>query len=140
MVDVESRIQQAIDEITGNEALLEMLETEAAAEMLEWGKSMVTALVNQTQDLEETVLDARLKQLRQFIRTVGNWAAGKYADPADRVQLRDKLLGQYKAIYGAEVRLPAPDHLEAVLNQTADPGNSPQQLILNLRQLFNESH
>ena len=143
MVDLESRIQQAIDDISGNESLLEMLETDAASELLEWGKSMVASLVTQTKDLDdnaaELALDSRLKAVRQFMRSVGNWAAGKYSDPADRLQLRDRLLGHYKVISGGDANLPTLGELDAVLNQADDKGNTPRQLILKLEELFNES-
>lgn len=144
MVDQESRIQQAIEEISGNESLLEMLETEAATEMLDWGKAMVTMLVKQTADLDdheaELALDSRLRMVRQFMRSVGNWAAGKYTDPEDRKQLRDRLLGQYKVIQGKEGKLPSPEQLDATLSQVDDPDNTPQQLLLNLRGLLDEPH
>lgn len=142
MVDLELHIEKAIKDITGNEALLEMLDTEAATEMLEWGKSMVVSLVKQVQDLDDTAaeieLDKRLKALRQFMRSVGNWAAGKYTDLADRIQLRAKLLGHYKVIFGRELSLPADEELDTVLNKVDDTGNTPHQLILNLKKLLLE--
>ena len=45
-----SRVQRVIEEMLGNEALLEMLETDAAAEMLNWGTAMATSLVKTTED------------------------------------------------------------------------------------------
>ena len=57
MVDTSERIQRVIEEIAGNEALLEMLETEAAAEMLSWGTEMATSLAKKTED-EEALLAA----------------------------------------------------------------------------------
>ena len=108
---MKARVQKAIEEITGNESLLEMLDTEAAAELLEWGKSKATSLVTQTDGLDdataELALDSRLKAVRQFMRSAGNWAAGKYIDPADRIQLREKLLGYAKVIFGEDAQLPS---------------------------------
>jgi hypothetical protein len=132
-----------MEDITGNESLLEMLDEEAAAEMLEWGKSTVTFLVNQTDGLDdaaaELALDSRLKAVRQFMRSAGNWAAGKYVDPEDRLQLREKLLGHAKQIFGADASLPSAEEMDAVLNQMDAQQNTPRQLVLNLKELFNEA-
>jgi hypothetical protein len=140
---MEARIQNAMEGITGNESLLEMLDEEAAAEMLEWGKSTVTFLVNQTDGLDdaaaELALDSRLKAVRQFMRSAGNWAAGKYVDPDDRLRLREKLLGHAKTIFGADAALPSAEVLDAVLNQMDAQQNTPRQFILNLKELFNEA-
>jgi len=143
MADIEARVQKTIEDITGNESLLEMLDEEAAAEMLEWGTSTVTSLVKQTEGLDdeaaELALDQRLKAVRQFMRSAGNWAAGKYTDPADRLQLREKLLGHAKVIYAQDSQLPSSEKLDAVLNQmNAQPG-SQKQSVLNLKELFNEA-
>ena len=143
MVDMEARHQKAVEEITGNESLLEMLETEAATEMLEWGKSMVAALVEQTENLDdaaaELALESRLKAVRQLLRSAGNWAAGKYTDLEDRVQLREKLLAHLKVIRGTDSPLPSADEMDAVLNQVDDAQNTPEQLILKLKELLDGS-
>ncbi|MGE5377815.1 MAG: hypothetical protein ACM3XO_22370 [Bacteroidota bacterium] len=143
MVDIEARVQKAIEEITGNEALMEMLDTEAAAEMLEWGKSMVRSLVNETAGMDdeaaELALEPRLKAVRQLIRSAGNWAAGSYTEPDDRIQLREKLLGYQKVIRGEGTPLPSAGQLDALLNSTNAAQVTPQQQILNLKKLFNEA-
>lgn len=143
MADIVARIQKAIEEISGNESLLEMLDEEAATEMLEWGKSMVVSLVKQTEALDdaeaELVLDPRLKAVRQFMRSAGNWAAGKYADPADRLLLRDKLLGHARVIFEEDARLPSADDIDTVLNQMDIQPNTPKQSVLNLKELFTEA-
>ncbi len=143
MVDLEARLQKAVEEITGNESLLEMLDEEAATEMLAWGKSTVTSLVKQTEGLDDVAaeeqLDPRLKAVRQFMRSAGNWAAGKYTDPADRLQLREKLLGYAKVIYQDESGLPSVEKMDAILNQMNAQPNTQKQSILNLKELFNEA-
>ncbi len=144
MVDVESRIQKAVEEISGNEALLEMLDTEPANEMLEWGKSMVASVVKQTSDLDdaaaEEALDARLKAVRGLIRSAGNWAAGKYTKPEDRVQLREKLIGYQKVIQGENAQIPSTEQMDNVLNMVDDRQNTPTQLIMKLKELLTEAH
>jgi hypothetical protein len=142
MANVAARIQQVIDEMTGNEALLEMLETDAALEMFEWGKNMVVSLVKKTEEMDdfaaELALLPRLKAVRQSMRSVGNWAAGKYVDPADRIELRERLLGHFRTIFGEEKELPSAAEMDAVLNQVDDGQNTPQQLILELKGLLKE--
>ncbi|HJS19764.1 MAG TPA: hypothetical protein VJ785_13540 [Anaerolineales bacterium] len=143
MTDVEARRQKATEEITGNEALLEMLETEAAIEMLQWGKEMVSSLMQEIQDLDdanaELILEPRLKAVRRTMRSVGNWAAGKYTEPEQRLQLREDLLVRMKTIYGEEAELPSAEEMDAVLSQVDDTQNSSHQLILKFKELLNET-
>ena len=143
MADIGTRIQRAVEEMTGNEALLEMLETDAAMEMLEWGKTLAASVVTRTADMDdfaaELELLPRLKAVRQTIRSVGNWAEGKYVDPADRLQLRDKLMKHFETIWGTDAPLPTAGQLESVLNEVDDKNNSPLQLISKLKLLLQES-
>lgn len=143
MADLNERIERAVEELTGNESLLEMLETDAAEEMLQWGKTMVVSLIRQTDGVDDNAanlaLAARLKAIRQFMRSAGNWAAGKYADPQSRLPLREKLLDQWKVIQGEEAGLPPSEELDAILHQVDDKRYTQHQLILNLKDLLNES-
>jgi len=142
MADINTRIQHTVEEIMGNEALLEMLDTEAATEMLNWGITTAKTLVSKTMDLDdfaaELAILPRLKAVRQSMRSIGNWAAGKYAEPASRMQLREKLLGHFRVIFGEDARLPSTEKMDDVLNQVDDRKNTPHQLILKLRQLLEE--
>ena len=143
MVEIGARVQRVIEELTGNEALLEMLETEAATELQDWGIEMATSLVKRTEGMDdadaEQILLPRLKAVRQMIRSVGNWAAGKYVDPESRVQLRDNLLGYFKVVFGEGARLPSAEKMNELLNQVDDKNNTPHQLILELKQSLEES-
>ncbi|HMD81449.1 MAG TPA: hypothetical protein VKE92_09105, partial [Anaerolineales bacterium] len=118
MADISARVQRVVEEILGNEALLEMLETEAATEMLNWGIEMATSLVKKTNDLDEPAASLaimpRLKELRQSMRSIGNWAAGKYTDAASRVELRNKLLERFRVVFGERAILPPETELDAL--------------------------
>ena len=142
MAETNNRIQRVIEEITGNEALLEMLETDAASEMLNWGIATAKSIVTRTGELDDFAADLaifpRLKAIRQSMRSIGNWAAGKYTDPASRIQLRDKLLGHFRTIFGDERPLPPAQKVDEVLNQVDDKTNTPHQLVLKLRQVLEE--
>ena len=142
--DLESRIKKFVSEIVGNEALLEMLDTDAATEMLNWGIATATSLVRSTDGLDDIAADLallpRLKALRQSMRQIGNWASGKYADPESRQQLRDKLLEQLRTVRGEEALLPSADQMDLILNQVAVTGTTPLQLILQLKQILEEGN
>jgi len=143
MVDINSRVQRVIEEMLGNEALLEMLETDAAAEMLNWGTAMATSLVQTTNDLDDLAANfaimPRLKAVRQSMRSIGNWAVGKYIDPESRVELRDKMLERFRVIFGENARLPSIEQFDELSNQVDDKNNSPYQLILKLKQLLEDA-
>jgi hypothetical protein len=140
MDGIDSRIKKFVDEIVGNEALLEMLDTDAATEMLNWGIATATSLVKKTEGLNDIAADLallpRLKAVRQFMRQIGNWAAGKYADPESRAQLRDKLLEQLRTIHGESASLPSAEQMDAVLNQADVANSTPHQRVLKLKQFM----
>jgi hypothetical protein len=142
MAELNARVERVIEEITGNEALLQMLDTDAAREMLNWGITTAKTIVSRTIDLDdftaELAILPRLKAIRQSMRSIGNWAAGKYADPASRMQLRDRLLTYFRTIFGEEKPLPPPEKLDEVLNQVDEKSNTPHQLVLKLRQVLEE--
>ena len=140
MADLSSRVQRVVEEIMGNEALLEMLETEAAAEMLNWGIEMGTSLVKKTDEMDEPAANLailpRLKALRQVMRSIGNWAVGKYADPTSRIELRDKLLERFRVIFGERMILPSAAELDKLLAQADDKSKTPHELVLKLKELL----
>jgi hypothetical protein len=142
MTDLEARAERVIKEITGNESLLDMLETEAATEMLNWGKAAARSMVSRTSELDDASADLVIgpgtKAIRQAMRSIGNWAAGEYADTGSRIQLRDKLLEYLNTIFGEAVPRPSSEELDAVLKQADDPQRAPQQLIIGLRQLLKD--
>ena len=143
MADLNARMERVIEELSGNEALLGMLETDAAKEMLNWGIATAKSVISRTQELDdftaELVILPRLKAVRQSMRAIGNWAAGKYTDPAERVELRNKLLRHFRTIFGEERALPPPEKMDDVLNQIDRRDKTPHELILKLRQLLEES-
>jgi hypothetical protein len=142
VAESDARVERVVEEITGNEALLEMLETDAAAEMLNWGIATAKSIVTKTLELDDSTAELailpRLKAIRQSMRSIGNWAAGKYVDQDSRIQLRDKLLTNFRTIFGEEKRLPSAEKMDEVLNQVDDKSNTPHQLVLKLRQTLAE--
>jgi hypothetical protein len=143
MTNFGTRLDRVVEEMTGNESLLQMLDTEAATEMLNWGIATAKAIVSKTQDLDDFAADLailpRLKAVRQTMRSIGNWAAGNYADPESRIQLRNKLLQNFRVIFGEDSNLPSAERIDMVLNQVDDKTNTPNQLILKLKQVLEEA-
>lgn len=144
MANVEPRLQRAIAELTGNESLLGMLEENAASEMLDWGIKMSTSIVNETDGMDDVEADEtlapKLKAVRSSLRSIGNWAAGKYVEADDRIQLRDKLLEHFSTILGEGHTLPPTEVMDELINQVDDASNTPDQLVLKLKQLIVEQN
>ena len=142
MPNLNARVERVIEELSGNEALLEMLDTDAASEMLNWGIETAKSMIRKTGELNdfaaELALLPRLKALRQSMRSIGNWAAGKYTDPQDRIQLRDRLLEQFRTIFGERREMPTPKQLDELLSQANEKRRTPHQLILSLRDLLEQ--
>lgn len=135
-------MERVIEDLTGNEALLQMLDTGAATEMLNWGIAAAKSMINQTTELgdiaaELTILP-RLRAIRQSMRSIGNWAVGKYPNPADRIELREKLLEHLRTIFGERRELPTPAQIDEILAEVDDKDQTPSQLILRLQDLFDQ--
>jgi hypothetical protein len=142
MADLNARIERVIEEMTGNEALLQMLETEAATEMLNWGiataKSMMSKTMDQDDFTAELAILPRLKAIRQSMRSIGNWASGKYTDLEDRIQLREKLLQHFCTIFGEKREMPTARQMDELLSRVEDKNHTPRQLILDLQDLLDQ--
>jgi hypothetical protein len=142
MADLNARMERVIEELAGNEALLGMLDTQAAREMLNWGIATARSILSQTQELDDFTADLavlpRLKAVRQLMRSIGNWAAGKYEDPESRIELRDRLLEHFRIIFGERREAPTAGQIDELLREVEDPGQTPHQLIIKLQDLFEQ--
>lgn len=142
MADSNTLMERVIEELSGNEALLQMLDTNAASEMLNWGIATARSVIRRTEDrdgfdLELTILP-RLKALRQSMRSIGNWAVGKYENAEDRIDLRNRLLGHFRTIFGNRRELPTARQMDDLLQQADDRHLTPHQLILRLQDLLEQ--
>jgi len=137
-----ARMERVIEEMAGNEALLEMLNTEAAREMLNWGITTAKSMLSRARGLDDLDADLailpRLKAIRQSMRSIGNWAAGKYRNPEDRIQLREKLLANFRTIFGERRELPSAGQMDEVLDKVDEKSHTPLELILKIRDLFEQ--
>jgi hypothetical protein len=135
-------MERVIEEMTGNEALLQMLDTDAASEMLHWGMAAAKSMISRPMDLDDFAADLailpRLKAIRQSMRSIGNWAAGKYTDPADRIQLRDKLLQHLRTIFGERRELPTARQMDQVLSRVDEKRHTPRELVKMIQDVFEQ--
>lgn len=122
--------------------MLDMLDADAATEMLNWGIAMVTALVKKTEGMDdataEQILEPQLKAVRLTMRSGGNWAAGKYEDPTNRASLQTKLAEYRSVIFGEHATILPDTVLASLLNQVDDKSKTPLQLVQNLKSAMGE--
>lgn len=142
MTDIATRIENAKKVITGNESLLDMLDADGATELLNWGMDLAGQIAQSTEGMDDSSaeldLETRLKVLRQFMRAVGNWAAGKYADAESRARFKEKLMEQLETMRGANGTTPSAGELDDLLNQASRGNAGSQQLIVKLKELLTE--
>jgi len=142
MIDMQKRLRRTFSSLAGNESLADGVDEDAAADMLKWGEVLAEQFVRKTSEMEdemaEEFLAPYLRALRMMLRAIGQWVTGKYADSSSRIQLRDKLLENFRVILGDNGRSPSPEQLDELLNQTDDKSQTPAQLISKLRAMLEE--
>ena len=123
--------------MAGNEALSDLPDEGAAAEMLAWAEELAKYFVLQTGEMAdeaaEEFLSPYLRALRTLMRAVSHWAME--TDPATRLQWWARIEESAKTLYGEQFTLPAMD--EAVAQ--VPTGASVQQIVAFLKALI-ESH
>jgi len=143
MINLDARIERAKKEISGNESLLDMLEEKAAAELFNWGLEMAASIARETGGMDEAAAGEatgpRLKALRQALRSMGNWAVGKYSDPGDRAGLKEKLYEQFQLILGDESKRLAAEQFNKVIDLVDVSGQTPQLLIVKMKELIGKT-
>lgn len=86
---MESRLQTAVERITGDPALTEALEDDAADVLLRWARAEVERLVLDTSALDDDaawqILDPALHALRRYIRRAAK-ASADADDPVAALQ------------------------------------------------------
>ncbi len=117
-----------------------MLDTEAATTLLKWGIELAGGIAQSTEGMDDLSaqvnMESRLKAVRQFMRAVGNWAAGNYADSDGRTILKNKLLEQVQTMDLVKIRIPTGSDLEKQLTVVRQ---SQVQAILGLKDFLSAS-
>ncbi len=132
---IERRAKRAAASLMQNEALLEGLETEAAATLLAWGSECARKIVYETGELDDTTAEEatypRLRALRQMMRQIKVLLTNRAAlDPAACSALFEVVITQAAAAYGPNFVMPDPTRRAEFINT---PIADPKQWIESLR-------
>lgn len=120
--------------MAGNEALSDLPDEAAAADMLAWAEELAKYYVLQTGDMEdepaEEFLSPYMRALRTLMRAASHWAAE--SDQAARLQWWARIEQSAKTLYGEQFTLPAMDEVVSQL----PAGASVQQIVAFLKALI----
>ncbi len=130
------RINRAIVSLSGNEALLEGLETEPAQALLDWGITCAKNILSETLDMDNAAADAyshpRMRALRQMLRQVNLMTTARFSpDLVPAAVFLDQALAQAAVVYGAAFRPPTAEERINFLDRAL---TSQQEFILAARQ------
>ncbi len=108
-MDIEKRIRKAVESLLENESLLEGLDNQNAASLLEWGTTCVKNIVKKSENLadedeaEETIYP-QMRALRQMLKTVTNLYTSNI-DMTQEVTLLSELIESAAIVYGPGVTI-----------------------------------
>ena len=108
MIDLEKRLKRVLSSMAGNEALAEMLDESAAADLLKWGEEMAGHIVSATSEADDDAADEmispRLRALHTMMRAMGHWASAMDLDT--RLEFWNRIEQNGKDLFGDAFRLP----------------------------------
>ena len=134
MIDMEQRLRRTLSAMAGNEALSDVPDEAAAADLLAWAEALAKYYVLQTGDMEDPVaeefLSPYMRALRTLMRAIGRWAVE--SDQATRLQWWARIEQSAKTIYGEQFTLPAME--EVVAQLPAEAGT--RQIVAFLKELI----
>jgi hypothetical protein len=125
MGDMERRLNRVISAMSGNEAIAASLEDDAAGELLSWGHSMATHIVEETTGMDDETAEEkmapRLRAVRLMLRSIGRWVgeAGTLDDEARRA-LWDRAGEQSRILFCETFEFPSMDEAVGQLPEGAD--------------------
>jgi hypothetical protein len=103
-MDIEKRIRKAVESLLENESLLEGLDNQNAASLLDWGTTCVKTIVKKSENLadeeeaEETIYP-QMRALRQMLKTVTTLYTSNLDMPQE-VTLLNELIESAAIVYG----------------------------------------
>jgi hypothetical protein len=134
MIDLEQRLRRTFSAMAGNEALSDVPDEAAAADMLAWAEELAKYYVRQTGDMEdaaaEEFLSPYLRALRTLMRAIGRWAVE--SDQTARLQWWARIEQSAKTLYGEQFSLPEMEEVVAQL----PAGASVQQIVAFLKEFI----
>lgn len=122
---MERRLNRVISAMSGNESIAASLEDDAAGELLAWGRSMATHIVEETAGMEDETAEEkmapRLRAVRLMLRSIGRWVgeAATLADE-DRHALWDRAGEQARILFGETFEFPSMEEVVEKLPEGAD--------------------
>jgi hypothetical protein len=134
--DFNRRINRAIVSLSGNEALLDGLETMPAQTLLNWGITCAKNILSETQDMDDANAEAyahpRMRALRQMLRQINMMTTARFSpDLIPATPFLDQVLAQSVIVYNNAFQPPSADERAVFLNQAI---TSQQEFILATRQ------
>jgi hypothetical protein len=136
MSDVQQRLRATYSSLAANEALSDVPDENAAAEILKWAEELAKYFVIQTAEMEEAAaeefLSPYMRALRTMMRAVSGWAAE--SDQKIRSEWWARFEQSAKTIYGDQFALPA---MEEVINQIPAEA-SMQEIVVFLKKLIED--
>ena len=104
MIEIQQRIQRAVESILDNEALTAGLDDQAARVLLDWGVERTQKIVAQTVEMDDAQAEQAtyqpMRALRKMLRSANKWAIG----PGEKNLI--KVLDQAPIVYGSRYRQP----------------------------------
>ena len=140
-MDLEKRIQMAVESILENESLREGLDEDAGNALLGWGIARAQQIASETADLEddeeaEEASYPRMRGLRKILRAVVDLCA-ETVDASLQVELLQEIADWVPLVYGSLAPYPKIDGWLAFL---ATPTESQAEKIIGFRALLEESN
>ncbi len=142
--ELSKRTNRVVESILENETLTADLDDVAAKELLDWAIAWVKMIAQSTADLDdadaEDAMYPRLRATRRLMRGVNRWIGHQEKmDTEASARSLTKIIEQVAIIYGDDFTPPPNDELLAFTIQQAESSENPQQMIINLRQLLQNS-
>jgi hypothetical protein len=132
MIEIQQRIQRAVESILDNEALTADLDDQAARVLLDWGVGLTQQIVGQTLEMDEAQAEQAtyqpMRALRKMLRSANKWANA----PGEK-NLR-KVLDQAPNVYGSRYRQPSDQQLGDFMAQIP---STPLERVTALQRFVN---
>lgn len=114
MIDLEQRLRRTFSRMAANEALADVLDERAAADILKWGEGIAGQFVLKTKGMDDKAANEFLAPyftaLRKMMRAIGHWVVA--TDPEACLEWWNRIEQNGKTLYGDRFMLPK---MEAVL-------------------------
>jgi hypothetical protein len=144
MKEFQQRVNRAAESILENERLAADLDDASAQVLIDWGVACAERIARSTAGLNEAeaedAMHPRLRATRRLMRRVNSWVADRRTmDAATGAASLDEISALAEIIYGDDYVPPSQARRDAFLRLHFEYADDPQQLITQLRDLFESS-